>query len=167
MTQALAKDLVQDLTQALPQSTRPTPPEGGSEYQVIARKWRPQFFFFLLGQSHISQTLYNALKTGRLPHALLFTGPRGTGKTSTARILAKSLKCPQAQDFVPCNSCATCREISTGVSVDIIEIDGASNNSVDNIRELRDNIGYMPSQGKYKVYIMKCICCRQALLMLY
>lgn len=123
-------------------------------YQVIARKWRPQTFDQLVGQNHISQTLANALKNGRLPHALLFTGPRGTGKTSSARILAKSLRCPNAVDFAPCNECTSCQEISLSRSVDVIEIDGASNNGVDAIRELRDTVGYMPSSGKYKIYII-------------
>ncbi len=123
-------------------------------YQVIARKWRPQDFDQLVGQAHISQTLKNALKNGRLPHALLFTGPRGTGKTSSARILAKSIRCPNAVDFHPCNQCEICEEISSSRAVDVLEIDGASNNGVDAIRELRDTVSYMPSKGKYKVYII-------------
>ncbi len=123
-------------------------------YQVIARKWRPQSFNDVVGQNHITQTLSNALKNGRLPHALLFTGPRGTGKTSSARILAKALRCPNAQDFVPCNECPTCLEVTQGGSVDVMEIDGASNNGVDAIRELRDTVAFMPSSGKYKIYII-------------
>jgi DNA polymerase-3 subunit gamma/tau len=123
-------------------------------YQVIARKWRPQSFDQLVGQKHISQTLQNALKNGRIPHALLFTGPRGTGKTSSARILAKSLRCPNAVDFVPCNVCDECRDISLGRSVNVMEIDGASNNGVDAIRELRETVAYAPSSGKYKIYII-------------
>ncbi len=123
-------------------------------YQVIARKWRPQNFDQLIGQSHISTTLQNALKNGRLPHALLFTGPRGTGKTSSARILAKALRCPNAVDFVPCNECRECQDIAAGRSVDVIEIDGASNNGVDSIRELRETVSYMPSFGSSKVYII-------------
>lgn len=123
-------------------------------YQVIARKWRPKSFAELVGQEHISQTLSNALSNGRLPHALLFTGPRGTGKTSSARILAKSLRCPNAENFVPCNVCDECLSIAQGMSVDVIEIDGASNNGVDAIRELREGIGYRPSHGKHKVYII-------------
>ncbi|MEZ4870735.1 MAG: DNA polymerase III subunit gamma/tau [Bdellovibrionales bacterium] len=123
-------------------------------YQVIARKWRPKDFSTVIGQSHVSQTLMNALQSGRLPHALLFTGPRGTGKTSSARILAKALRCPNAENFVPCGACSECEEIASGSSVNVIEIDGASNNGVEAIRELRDSVGYMPSSGKYKVYII-------------
>ncbi len=123
-------------------------------YEVIARRWRPQDFAGLIGQDHIRTTLQNALKNGRLHHALLLTGPRGTGKTSTARILAKSLRCPNAVDFVPCNKCSECEEIGGGRSMNVMEIDGASNNGVDAIRELRDTVGYMPSSGKFKLYII-------------
>lgn len=123
-------------------------------YQVIARKWRPQAFSDVVGQNHITQTLLNALKNGRLPHALLFTGPRGTGKTSSARILAKALRCPNSQNFVPCGECTSCTEIATSSSMDVIEIDGASNNGVDSIRELRDTVAFMPAVGTYKVYII-------------
>ena len=123
-------------------------------YEVIARRWRPQDFSGLVGQDHIRTTLQNALKNNRLHHALLFTGPRGTGKTSTARILAKSLRCPNAKDYVPCNTCSECEEIASGRSMNVIEIDGASNNGVDAIRELRDTVAFMPSSGKYKLYII-------------
>lgn len=123
-------------------------------YQVIARKWRPQDFQRLVGQNHISQTLLNSLSEDRIPHALLFTGPRGTGKTSTARILAKSLRCPNAKDYVPCNQCSECEDISAGRAVNVVEVDGASNNGVDAIRELRETVGYMPSEGRYKIYII-------------
>ena len=123
-------------------------------YEVIARKWRPKTFSDLVGQPHISQTLLNALENDRLPHALIFTGQRGTGKTSSARILAKSLRCPNSENFIPCGTCSECVEISTGSSIDVVEIDGASNNGVDAIRELRDSIGYMPSSGNKKIYII-------------
>lgn len=123
-------------------------------YQVIARKFRPQIFDELIGQTHISQTLINSLRNDRVPHALLFTGPRGTGKTSSARIFAKSLRCPNAKDFVPCNNCPECEDIGNSRSVDVTEIDGASNNGVDAIRELRDTVAYRPASGKYKVYII-------------
>jgi DNA polymerase III subunit gamma/tau len=136
------------------EKVRRTFSRGKMSYQVIARKWRPQNFGQLIGQSHISQTLQNAIKNDRLPQALLFTGPRGTGKTSSARILAKALRCPNAVDFVPCGQCDSCQDIATSRAVDVIEIDGASNNGVDAIRELRDSVGYMPSSGKYKVYII-------------
>src|SRR5207245_2901214 len=109
-------------------------------YQVLARKWRPQTFNELVGQEHVATTLLNALRSARMPHALLFTGPRGVGKTSAARILAKSLRCPNAKDFVPCDKCDDCREIAAGNSIDVIEIDGASNNGVENIRELRETV---------------------------
>ena len=123
-------------------------------YQVIARKWRPQSFQEVVGQAHITQTLQNALANGRIPHAILFTGPRGTGKTTSARILAKALRCPNAQNFIPCNTCSSCEEIASSSSVDVVEIDGASNNGVDSIRDLRETVGYMPSSGTYKVYII-------------
>ncbi|CAN5678578.1 hypothetical protein BH10BDE1_BH10BDE1_17210 [soil metagenome] len=125
-----------------------------AQYQVIARKWRPQSFQDLIGQDHISTTLLNALRGDRLPQALLFTGVRGTGKTSTARILAKSLRCTNSKDYVPCGACQDCIDITAGRAIDVVEIDGASNNGVDAIRELRDSVGYMPSSGKYKIYII-------------
>lgn len=123
-------------------------------YEVIARKWRPQSFQEIVGQAHITDTLRNALKTDRLPHALLFTGPRGTGKTSSARVVAKTIRCLNPQDFSPCNECEVCQEITLGRDVNVIEIDGASNNGVDSIRELRETVGYMASRGSYKVYIV-------------
>ncbi len=123
-------------------------------YEVLARKWRSQTFQELVGQNHITTTLINAIKNDRLPHAMLFTGTRGTGKTSSARILAKTLCCPNVKDFVPCGVCQVCTDIASGRSLDVIEIDGASNNGVDSIRELRESVGYMPSHGKYKIYII-------------
>ena len=119
-------------------------------YQVIAIKWRPQTFQELIGQEHVTQTLLNAIDNKRVPHAILFTGSRGVGKTSAARILAKSLKCsPQ-----PCNKCSICKEISNGSHVDVMEIDGASHNGVDAIREIIDKACYLPLQGQYKICII-------------
>ncbi len=123
-------------------------------YQVIARKWRPQSFSEMVGQTHITQTLGNALHNNRLPHALLFTGPRGTGKTSSARILAKSLRCQNTKDFVPCNQCTFCLEIAAGSSPDVRELDAASNNGVDDIRDLLSGVMHMPTSGRYKIYIV-------------
>lgn len=123
-------------------------------YQVLARKLRPKHFDALVGQDHVSTTLLNSLKNDRVPHALLFTGARGVGKTTAARIFAKSLRCKNAVNFVPCGECQDCLEIAEGRSIDVIEIDGASNNGVENVRELRESVGYMPSHGKYKVYII-------------
>ncbi|AZZ38250.1 DNA polymerase III subunit gamma/tau [Bdellovibrio sp. qaytius] len=123
-------------------------------YQVFARKYRPQSFDQMVGQSHISQTLINALKSGRVPHAILFTGLRGTGKTTSARILAKTLRCENPVNFSPCNVCPSCIEANSGRAVDIIEIDGASNNGVDAIRDLRDSVMFMPTSGKYKIFII-------------
>ena len=123
-------------------------------YQVFARKYRPQTFDDLVGQSHVSQTLKNAVTQNRLAHAYLFVGPRGVGKTSTARILAKSLNCTHGPTVTPCGVCDNCREIAAGNSLDVIEIDGASNNSVEDIRELRDNVRYAPANGRYKIYLI-------------
>jgi DNA polymerase III subunit gamma/tau len=123
-------------------------------YQVFARKYRPQNFDDVLGQDHVTQTLKNAIQQGRLAHAYLFVGPRGTGKTSTARILAKSLNCIHGPTINPCGVCDACREISQGLSFDVLEIDGASNNSVDQVRELRENVRFVPVRGKFKIYII-------------
>jgi DNA polymerase III subunit gamma/tau len=123
-------------------------------YLVLARKYRPQTFDEIVGQEHVTQTLTNAIATGRLHHAFLFTGARGVGKTTAARILAKCLSCVNAPTATPCNECDACKEITAGTSVDVQEIDAASNNGVDNIRELREAIRYAPVRGKKKVYIL-------------
>jgi len=123
-------------------------------YQVLARKWRPQVFQDVIGQEHVAQTLMNAIKTGRLAHAYLFSGPRGVGKTSVARIFAKAINCDQGEPGIPCNRCRSCMEITDGSSVDVQEIDGASNRGIDEIRELRESIKYMPSSSKYRIYVI-------------
>ncbi len=123
-------------------------------YIVTARKWRPQQFSEVVGQEHITATLKNAIKSGRIAHAYLFTGPRGVGKTTTARILAKTLNCLNPKDAEPCNECEMCKSILNSQSLDIIEIDGASNRGIDEIRTLRESVKYAPTRGKYKVYII-------------
>jgi DNA polymerase-3 subunit gamma/tau len=123
-------------------------------YQVFARKYRPQTFDDLVGQAHVSRTLKNAVEQNRLAHAYLFVGPRGVGKTSTARILAKALNCVKGPTVTPCGVCDNCKEITAGNSLDVIEIDGASNNSVEDVRELRDNVRYAPAKGRYKIYLI-------------
>lgn len=122
--------------------------------QALYRKWRSQSFSELVGQEHVVQTLRNALREGRVAHAYLFAGPRGTGKTSVARILAKALNCTADEADRPCNQCAVCQSITEGRMLDLIEIDAASNNSVDDIRELRDKVSFHPTEGRYKVYII-------------
>ncbi|MBI4041046.1 MAG: DNA polymerase III subunit gamma/tau [Deltaproteobacteria bacterium] len=123
-------------------------------YLVLARKWRPQDFDALIGQEHVRQTLKNAILQNRLAHAFLFCGPRGVGKTSAARILAKILMCSKVKDAKPCNQCSVCDGIAKGTAIDVIEIDGASNNGVEAIRELRERAQYLPTQGQNKVYII-------------
>lgn len=123
-------------------------------YQVFARKWRPQKFEEMVGQTPVAQTLLNAIQNNRLAHAYLFAGARGVGKTSMARLLAKAVNCERGPTVQPCGDCLLCREIAAGISVDVLEIDGASNRGIDNIRELKDQIKYAPLKGKYKIYII-------------
>src|SRR5205809_2593385 len=123
-------------------------------YEVFARKYRPQTFDDLVGQAHVTRTLKNAVEQNRLAHAYLFVGPRGIGKTSTARILAKALNCVNGPTITPCGVCDSCKEIAAGNSLDVLEIDGASNNGVEQVRELRDNVRYLPSKGHFKIYII-------------
>src|SRR5207247_1471296 len=123
-------------------------------YQVLARKWRPQTFEAVVGQDAITRTVKNALVSGRIAHAYLFAGPRGVGKTTTARLLARALLCPERKGAEPCGTCVACREAQTGATVDIVEIDAASNRGIDEIRALRENVKYAPSRGRFKVYIV-------------
>jgi DNA polymerase-3 subunit gamma/tau len=124
------------------------------EYLVLARKFRPQSFEDVAGQEHVVKTLRNAIGQGRVAHAFLFSGPRGVGKTSVARILAKSLNCEKGLTAIPCNVCANCREITDGTQLDVREIDGASNRGIDEIRELRENVRFAPAVSRYKIYII-------------
>ena len=123
-------------------------------YIVLARKWRPTVFEKVVGQEHVTTTLRNAIIEKRIAHAYIFSGPRGVGKTTVARILAKALNCAHGPTPLPCNECQSCREITGNISVDVLEVDGASNTSVDNIREIRENIKYLPSHGRYRIYII-------------
>ncbi len=130
------------------------PEEKIMSYLVMARKWRPKNFEEMVGQEHIAKTLRNALTSGRIAHAFLFTGTRGVGKTTSARILAKALNCKNGPTPTPCEVCENCLAVNQGASMDVLEIDGASNNGVDNVRDLREQVKYAPMHGQYKIYII-------------
>src|SRR5579859_2289904 len=132
----------------------PEPAAAQGSYTVMARRHRPQQFSELVGQEAVAQALMNAIKNGRVAHAYLFTGARGVGKTSTARILAKALNCVKGPTPNPCNECDICKGITSGEDVDVLEIDGASNRGIENVREIRNNVQYRPSRSRFKIYII-------------
>ncbi|MGB4696123.1 MAG: DNA polymerase III subunit gamma/tau, partial [Bacilli bacterium] len=123
-------------------------------YKALYRTYRPQKFSEVIGQDHIVRTLQNSLASGKISHAYLFSGPRGTGKTTVARIFARALNCAAPETNEPCGECLSCREIAEGNSPDVVEIDAASNNGVDEIRDIREKVKFLPSGSKYKIYII-------------
>ena len=123
-------------------------------YQVIARKYRPQGFDELIGQEHVHKTLSNAIASNRIAHGYIFSGQRGTGKTTVARILARCLNCIHGPTATPCGVCSSCVEITAGNSVDVIEIDAASNRGINEMREIRENVRYRPARDRYKIFIV-------------
>jgi DNA polymerase-3 subunit gamma/tau len=129
-------------------------PSPSGEYTVLARRYRPQQFADLVGQEPVAQSLVNAIRSNRVAHAYLFTGARGVGKTSTARILAKALNCVKGPTGTPCDACDMCKAIATGEDIDVLEIDGASNRGIDEVREIRQNVQFRPSRARYKIYII-------------
>ena len=132
----------------------PTDPNASNQYQVVALRYRPQAFGDLVGQGHVARALSNAIESNRVGHAYLFTGARGVGKTSSARIFAKCLNCAKGPTPTPCNECDICNSVSVGEDVDVLEIDGASNRGIDEIRQLRSNAAIRPGRGRYKIYII-------------
>ncbi|MEA1952134.1 MAG: DNA polymerase III subunit gamma/tau, partial [Planctomycetota bacterium] len=142
------------MSTSTPNTSDQTPENANPEYVVVARRYRPQTFEELIGQEHIARALSNAISTNRVGHAYLFTGARGTGKTSAARILAKALNCEKGPSPVPCNQCEICESVGSGDDIDVLEIDGASNRGIEDIREIRQNVGIRPSRSRLKIYII-------------